>query len=170
VLRKCGISQAATLVASLDTDAASLYVTLSARALNPTLTVIARARTEDAEQKFRRAGADRVVNPQRIGGNRVAAFALQPHVVDFLDVAMHDADVEFRLEEVTVARGSRLAGSSVRDTRLHEGDGALLLALRQSGGVFVTNPPAQTVIEPDDIIIAIGTGPQIDALRRDAIA
>ena len=170
VLRQCGISRASTLVASLDTDASSLFVTLTARALNPRLTVIARARTEDAEQKFRRAGADRVVNPQRIGGNRIAAFALQPHVVDFLDVAMHDAGVEFRLEEVPVSHGPRLAGSSVRDTRLHEGDGALLLALRQSSGGFITNPPGETVIRPGDVVIAIGTGAQVAALRRDAAA
>ena len=170
LLRSCGIERAATLVASLDTDAASLYVTLTARALNPDLVIIARARTADAEQKFRRAGADRVVNPQRIGGNRIAAFALQPHVVDFLDVAMHDQEVEFRLEEVAVDQGSKLAGSSVRDTRLHEGDGALLLALRHSRGDFVTNPPAETVIRPGDVIIAIGTAPQIDALRRDGTA
>jgi voltage-gated potassium channel len=168
VLRSCGIDRARTLVATLDTDAASLYVTLTARALQPRLIIIARARTADAEQKFLRAGADRVVNPQRIGGNRIAAFALQPHVVDFLEVAMHDQDVEFRLEEVTVAAHSDLAGSSVRSTRLHEGDGALLLALRHAGGDFVTNPPGDTAIGPGDVVIAIGTGPQLAALRRAA--
>ncbi len=168
LLRECGIGRARTLVASLDDDAESLYVTLSARALNPALVIIARARTADAEQKFRRAGADRVVNPQRIGGNRIAAFALQPHVVDFLDVAMHDSEFEFRLEEIPVGDGSSLAGSSVRDTRLHEGTGALLLALRHVGGHFVTNPPPTTMIGSGDVIIAVGTGPQIEALRRDA--
>ena len=93
-------------------------------------------------------GADRVVNPQLLGGDRIAAFALQRHVVDFLDVAMHDADMQFRLEDFEVAAGSTLAGTTVRDARQHEGGGALLLALREVGGQFVTNPPADRVIGP----------------------
>lgn len=169
VLQKCGIHRAKTLLASLDTDAASLYVTLTARHLNPDLVIIARCRTEDAEQKLLRAGADRVVNPQHIGGSRIAAFALQPHVVDFLEVAMHDADVAFRLEEVEIAAGSSLAGSTIREARLHEGDGALLMALRQrNGGGFVTNPPGDVIMGLGDVVIAVGTDQQLTNLRRSA--
>ena len=169
VLKRAGLERASTLVASLDTDASSLFVTLTARAMNEKLTIIARARTEDAEQKFVRAGADRVVNPQRIGGNRVAAFALQPHVVDFLDVAMHDEDVEFRLEEIVVRPDSLLAEASVRETREKEGEGALLLALRQHvSGEFMTNPSGSTRITAGDVVIAIGTAAQIAELRRSA--
>lgn len=169
VLKRAGIERAATLVATLDTDAASLFVTLSARALNADLTIIARSRTDDAEQKFVRAGADRVVNPQRIGGTRVAAFALQPHVVDFLDIAMHDEGVEFRLEEVVIPAGGALVGSTVQETRAREGEGALLLALRPKGaGTFITNPAADTVIGAGDVLIAIGTTPQLSQLQARA--
>jgi voltage-gated potassium channel len=169
VLQRCGIDRAKTLLASLGTDAASLYVTLTARHLSPGLVIIARCRTEDAEQKLLRAGADRVVNPQRIGGSRIAAFALQPHVVDFLEVAMHDADVAFRLEEVEIAVDSVLAGSTIREVRMHEGDGALLMALRQhNSGGFVTNPPGDVVMGPGDVVIAVGTDQQLTNLRRSA--
>jgi voltage-gated potassium channel len=168
-LRRLGVERAKVLIATLDTDASSLFVTLTARALNPDLVIIARSRVDDTEQKLLRAGADRVVNPQRIGGNRIAAFALHPHVTDFLDVAMHDADVEFQLEQVVVHEGSALAGSTVRDARLHEGDGALLLALRQSeSGSFRTNPAPDAVVTPGSVIIVIGTSDQIDAVRRAA--
>jgi voltage-gated potassium channel len=171
VLRRAGIDRASTLVATLGSDAASLFVTLSARALNPGLTIIARSRTEDAEQKFVRAGADRVVNPQHIGGSRVAAFALQPHVVDFLDIAMHDEGVEFRMEEVEIPEGGLLVGSTVRDTRAREGDSALLLALRPSGsGEFITNPRADTVIGAGDVFIAIGTADQLRQMQERARA
>ena len=85
VLRKAGIMRATALVAAISTDAGNVYVTLSARALRPDLVMVARARTEASEPKLRRAGATRVVNPQRI-----AAAALQPNVVEFLDVVMHD--------------------------------------------------------------------------------
>ena len=168
VLRRAGVDRAACLVATLDTDADSLYVTLSARAINSDLLIIARSRTDDAENKFTRAGADRVVNPQRLGGDRIAAFALQPHVVDFLDVAMHDAGMEFRLEDVQVHDRSPLIGSTVRETRAHEGGGALLLALRNADGDFVTNPPADRVIEGGDVLIVVGTAAQITALRSAA--
>jgi voltage-gated potassium channel len=168
VLRRAGIDRASCLVATLDSDAESLYVTLSARAINADLLIIARSRTDDADKKFTRAGANRVVNPQRLGGDRIAAFALQPHVVDFLDVAMHDAGMEFRLEDVEVLDGSPLVGSTVRDARAHEGGGALLLALRNSDGAFVTNPPPEQVIENSDVLIVVGTASQIDALRSAA--
>lgn len=165
VLREAGVGRAYALVASLENDADSLFVTLSARALNESLLIIARARTEEAVPKFERAGADRVVNPQRLGGDRIAAFTLQPHVVDFLDVAMHDAEIEFRLEDFEVQDGSSLAGTTVRDARHHEGGGAMLLALREASGQFVTNPPPERVIRPGDAVIAIGTEGQLAALR-----
>ena len=98
-LLEAGIERAATLVAALDTDADNLFVTVSGRSMRPDLQIIARARNESSEPKLRRAGADRVVNPQQLGGDRMAAFVTQPHVVDFVDVVMHDGTLEFRLEE-----------------------------------------------------------------------
>ncbi len=167
VLRTAGIRTAHTLVASLDNDAGSVYVVLSARTLNPDLFVIARSRTDDAEPKFVRAGADRVVNPQRIGGNRIAAFAESPYVVDFLDVVMHEGTNEFRLADVEVHDSSPLSGSTVADARAREGGAAVLLALRTSGH-FVTNPTPTTVIGPGDVLIVVGTDEQIRDLRRQA--
>jgi voltage-gated potassium channel len=165
VLRAAGLRTAHTVVASLDNDAGSVYVVLSARSLNPDLFIIARSRTDDAEAKFVRAGADRVVNPQRIGGNRIAAFAESPYVVDFLDVVMHEGDHEFRMADVEVHTGSSLAGSTVAQTRAREGGSAVLLALRTQGR-FVTNPDPRTVIGPGDVLIAVGTDDQIQDLRR----
>ena len=106
VLEAAGLLRARALVAALDTDAGNLFVTLSARSLRPDLFIVARARIEESEEKLRRAGADRVVNPQSIGGARIAAFVLQPHVTEFLDVVMHDRGLQFRLEEVLVPAGS----------------------------------------------------------------
>lgn len=164
VLTRAGIERARVLVAAVDTDADNLYVTLSSRTLRPDMVIISRARNDAAEAKLQRAGANRVVNPQRIGGDRMAAFALQPHVVDFLEVVMHDGSLEFRLEEVVVPPGSPLAGASLRDAQIRERTGALILAMRQADRRFVTNPPPETVIEPDHILIAIGTAAQLTAL------
>ncbi|MGE5286964.1 MAG: potassium channel family protein [Micromonosporaceae bacterium] len=170
VLRRAGIMQARALIAAINTDAENVYVTLSARALRPDLVIIARARTEASEPKLLRAGATRVVNPQRIGGQRIAAAALQPNVVEFLDVVMHDGSLEFRLEEVHVKAGSRLAGRALSETGGQDSDsaGALVLALRHSGRAFMTNPPLHARIEPGTVLIAIGTEKQLSALKAAA--
>jgi voltage-gated potassium channel len=168
VLRKAGIMHARALVAAINTDAENVYVTLSARALRPDLVIIARARTEASESKLLRAGATRVVNPQRIGGQRIAAAALQPNVVEFLDVVMHDGSLEFRLEEVYVPTGSQLVGRTLLDTDIGGSTGALVLALRSPDGTFMTNPPLDSRVEEGCVLIAIGTQQQLAALRKVA--
>ncbi|MGE5132098.1 MAG: potassium channel family protein [Gemmatimonadota bacterium] len=167
ILRAAGIMRARALIAAIDTDADNVFVTLSARALRPGLVIVARARNESSESKLLRAGATRVVNPQRIGGQRMGAAALQPNVVEFLEVVMHDVDLEFRLEEVQVAEGSRLTGRALRETGQGDG-GALVLALRHPGRPFQTNPPPDTAVEAGAVLIAIGTQPQLAALREAA--
>lgn len=168
VLRTAGVMRAGALVAAINTDAENVYVTLSARALRPDLVIVARARTEESEPKLLRAGATRVVNPQRIGGQRIAAAALQPNVVEFLDVVMHDGSLEFRLEEVSIRPGSRLAERTLQDAEVAERTGTLVLALRDEDGQFVANPPAQTPLAAGQVLIAIGTEQQLSALQRAA--
>lgn len=168
VLRKAGIMQARALVTAINTDAENVYVTLSARALRPDLVIIARARNEASEAKLMRAGATRVVNPQRIGGQRIAAAALQPNVVEFLDVVMHDGSLEFRLEEVEVRVGARLAGRTLQEANVRDTTGALVLALRGRDGTFLTNPPMHTPVDAGYVLIAIGTQQQLSALQEAA--
>lgn len=168
VLRRAGVMRARALVAAINTDAENVYVTLSARALRPDLVIVARARTEDSESKLLRAGATRVINPQRIGGQRIAAAALQPNVVEFLDVVMHDGGLEFRLEEVSISPGSRLAGRRLDEADPDDTTGALVLAIRDRDGVFVANPPVHTPLEAGFVLIAIGTQAQITALAGAA--
>lgn len=165
VLQQAGVERARALVAALDNDAANLLVTLSARALHPQLFIAARARLESNEEKLRRAGADRVVNPQAIGGSRLAAFVLHPNVAEFLDVVMHDGSLEFRLGEVTVAPDARAAGHPLSAIQLESQRGALVLAVRNPDGSFVTNPPLDLVLAPGQVLIAIGTAAQLGALE-----
>lgn len=166
VLRAAGIERASALVAAVDSDSANSFITLSARALKPSLFIVARARSEESVEKLRRAGADRVVNPQVIGGARMAAFVLRPHVAEFLDVAMRERDLQFRLEEVVVAKDSPVVGQSVREARIRELTGAQVLALRSEDGSFQTNPAPDLAIAAGQVIIAIGTQEELGALAR----
>jgi len=163
-LLRAGIERAGTLIAALDTDADNLFVTVASRSFNPTIHVIARARGESSEAKLLRVGADRVVNPQRLGGDRMAAFVTQPHVVDFVDVVMHDGSLEFRLEEVTVGRDSPLAGQTLRSSQVHDRTGCLVLAIRRPDGSFTPNPSPEVEMAPGDVLIGVGTATQLAEL------
>ncbi|HXQ91114.1 MAG TPA: potassium channel protein [Acidimicrobiales bacterium] len=165
-LIQAGVERAAALVAALDTDADNLYVTLAVRSMRPDIQIIARARNESSEPKLRRAGADRVVNPQQLGGDRMAAMVTQPHVVDFVDVVMHDGELEFRLEELAVPAGSPLTGNTLHAVQLRDRTGALVLAIRRPDGTFATNPSPTITIEAGDVLIGVGTADQLDALAR----
>ncbi len=164
ILLQAGIERAAALVAAVSTDAANLFITLSGRSLRPDLFIVSRAREEPSVPKLERAGADRVVNPQEIGGARIAAFVVRPHVTEFLDVVMHEREIELRLEELDIAADSPLAGLSLGQADLRDRTGALVLALRDEQRGFITNPNADTVVEAGQILLAIGTPSQLRAL------
>jgi voltage-gated potassium channel len=166
VLQAAGISRARALISAVDTDASNIYVTLSARALGPDLVIIARARTEGSKSKLLRAGATRAVNPQLIGGRRMAAFALQPHVSEFLDVVMHDETLDYRIEQVEITARSPLVGRSLAEAALHQATGVLLLAIRSATGEFIANPTEETRLDPQMILITLGTSTQLEDVRR----
>lgn len=164
-LEAAGISHAQALIAALDTDADNVYVTLSSRALRPDLVIIARARNEGSMSKLVRAGANRVVNPQLIGGRRMGSFALQPHVAEFFDVVMHDENLDYRMEEIPVGPTSPWLGYTLGHMALRE-RGALLLAIRATSGQFIANPAPSITLEPGTILITLGTPDELDAIRR----
>jgi voltage-gated potassium channel len=163
-LRSAGIEHAAALIAALQGDAENLFVTLSARAIVPELFIVARARKEESVPKLANAGADRVVNPQELGAARMASFVARPNVAEFVDVVMHERSLEFRMQELDVPEGSILAGQTLRQADLRQKTGVLVLALRRVDGTFTTNPDPDTVIEPHQVIIAVGTDDDLEGL------
>lgn len=165
-LREAGIERARALVAALDGDADNLFVTLSSRAINSGLFIVARARQEDSVDKLSRAGADRVVNPQELGAARMASFVVQPNVAEFVDVVMHERSMDFRMREVEIPEGSDLSGSTLRDANLRQRAGVLVLALRGDDGTFTTNPDPGVVLHPRNIIVAVGTAEALQELER----
>lgn len=165
VLLRAGIQHARALVATLETDADTVYLTLSARALAPDLVIVARARTADSKEKLLLAGATRAVNPQMMGGRRMATFALQPNVTDFIDLAMHDQSLDFQIEEVEVLAASPYVGRTLADLDLAGRTGANLLALRESGGpTFLPSPTLETELRAGAVLIVFGTRRQTEDL------
>ncbi|CAN5498125.1 potassium channel protein [soil metagenome] len=165
-LRAAGIERATALVAALADDADNLFVTLSGRAINPSLFIVARARQEDSVPKLMQAGADRVVNPQELGAARMASFVVQPNVAEFVDVVMHERSMEFRMQEVEITTGSSLADVTLRDANLRGQANVLVLALRLPDGTFVANPDPGTLLVAGQVIIAVGTDEDLARFAR----
>lgn len=165
VLRAAGIEHAGTLVIALDHDADNLFVCLSARALRPDLLIVARTSDNKNEGKFFQAGANRVINPHQIGGSRMAALALRPHVAEFLDEVLHDDHHDVAVEDVVVGPGSPMIGRALTDLRSSDGRRSLIIAIRAADGRYLTNPPPSTVLVADTVIIALGSAEELASLR-----
>lgn len=169
VLRQAGVERARGLVVTTHADPTNLFVTLSARALNHDLVIVARANDESSEPKLRRAGATHVISPYTISGRRIATQLLSPTLTDFLDVVLHSGKLELWLEECTVHDGSDLHGRTVAEADVRKKTGANVLAIRRHDrGEILTNPPADLRFAPGDVLIALGTREQLGALARAA--
>lgn len=166
VLNSAGINKAKGLIACADSDTSNVYVTLSAREMNPDLYIVARASTLDTEAKMKRAGANRVISPYYIAGNRMAAMALRPVAVDFLDTVMHSENVELMLEEYLINSSSNLIGKTLSELQIKQKTGAMILAIKHSTGKFNLQPGAKTSLGHGDVMVALGTCEQLEALRK----
>lgn len=161
-LRRAGVERARGLVTSIDSDALNVYVTLSSRAINPALFVVARANAEGSEAKLLQAGADRVVSPYSMAGRRIAELAIRPRVADFIDAALSHGQLAFSLEEVAVAAGGPLEGMTVGALR---GDGIFLLAIVRDPNEYVPNPPDDRTVLAGESLIVSGSAETLKALR-----
>ncbi len=155
-LTEAGVTRAKGLIAALASDADNLFVILSAKTLNPMLSVAARAGEEGAEEKLRRAGADTVFAPYSNAGQLLAMSLLQPHVVQFLDVTTKSMGLEVGIEQVRVAEGSELVSRSLRQLQVRRDLGVIVLAIRRASGEMVFNPPADAIIDGGDYLIVMG--------------
>ena len=165
-LERAGIHRAAGLVAALPTDKDNLYVVLTARTLNPSLRIIAKADEEEARDKMARAGADSSVCPQSIGGLRMASEMARPTVVSFLDAMLRGKEAALRVEEVTLPEESPLAGKSLGESAIAQKTGLLVVAMRRPDEEFRFNPPATVRLAAGDILIVIGDVRHVESLRK----
>jgi voltage-gated potassium channel len=167
VLEEAGIRRARGLVAAVDSDADNVFVVLSARKLNPTLHIVARASSDESAAKLKIAVADRTLSPYAVGGRRLASLATQPLVVDFLDIVTRGEEgIEFRLEEFRVPEESFIADRTIGALRIGERTGAMILATRNKEGRFDTTPSASDRISAGDTLIVLGTRGQVTRLEQ----
>jgi voltage-gated potassium channel len=164
VLRSAGVARARGLVACLNDDAHNVYTVLTARALNPALFIVARATEEGAEARILQAGANRAVNPYHLGGLRLAHLLLKPAVVDFLDVSLGPAGKTLQLEQVALPAASQAAGRTLAELDLRRRLGVAVAAVRRGDTLF-PNPEATLRLEAGDVLVVLGTPPQLESFE-----
>jgi voltage-gated potassium channel len=165
VLRRAGVERARSLVTAAASDADNLYITMSARLLNERLFIVARAEDVQAEKKLLRAGASRVVSPYAIGGHQVAQAVLRPTVVNFIELATRRDYLELQIEETVVGPRSPLAGAQVRDRRLREELGIIIVAIKRPDGQMLFNPAPEVALGEGDTLVSLGHRDRLDRLE-----
>lgn len=164
VLIEAGIDRAKGLVSVVSSDADNLFITMSARGLKTDLFILARCDEEHTHKKLQRAGANRVVLPYHIGGRKMAHTITKPAVTDFLELTVHDKDIELEMKELTVGERSRLKDVPLVDSGIRQEMNVIIVAIRDKEGKMTFNPSSQTRIQTGDTLIALGHSNELERL------
>ena len=167
VLRSAGVERAKGLVSAIDSDAQNVYVTLTARSLNPALYIVGRAGAENVISKLIQAGADRAVSPYTMAGRRIVNLALRPGVIEFIDAALTPGGMAFTMEEVEAVPDGHLAGQTIGQLRQR---GILTLAILHAPGEYEPNPPDVRMVAPGEHLIVSGASEVLDSLARSSFS
>ncbi len=167
LLKDAGVERARALLALLPSDADNLYLTMSAKAIKPGITVIARARDDKAETKLKRGGADRVVSPYQIAAMRVVQAAMNPNVVDLLELVTHPHHLDLSLGEFIVTDASPLSGRSLAETSIRTRYGVFVVGIKRPSGEVLYNPDSPVTIHSGDTVVGFGKAEDLARLGRD---
>ncbi len=164
-LVRAGIHRASGLVSVVTSDSENVYITLTARGLNPNLYILARSGEEGTELKLKRAGANKVVSPYSIGGMRMAQSILRPNVVDFIEIATGSEHLDLQMEEITIPNGSRFAGATLVSSGFRKETGVIIVGIKKVHGQMIFNPHSQAAIDDGDTLIVLGDPAAVDKLE-----
>jgi voltage-gated potassium channel len=168
-LMNANIKSAKGLISTLAKDADNAFVVMTARELNPGLNIVSRAHGDSSHKKLKRAGADKTVSPDEIGGKKMAALMISPDVQYFVDNIIDTKNMSINMEEVIIEKPSQLIDTKLRDAKISEQAGLIVLAIRR--GVeddFIFNPKADETLHLHDKMIVVGSKEQISMLKKMA--
>lgn len=167
VLLKAGINKAKALITTLPFDADNLFIVLSARTLNPKLTIISRASEDNSDKKLKVAGANNVIMPDKLGGAHMASLVMKPDVMEFVDYITGQGTDNIRLEEITFDTLKQVyQNKTIRDLEVRNKSGANIIGFKTAQGEYVINPSPDTKIIPDAKLFVLGTTEQIIKLKE----
>lgn len=167
VLIKAGVQRAKALIATTPSDADNVFVVLTARSLNPKMKIISRAINALSEEKLKRAGADNVIMPELIGGQRMAKLVAQPDVVEFVEYVLLQDSVEVSLEEVSCRNiADVFRGKALMHFKQREISGANIVGIKDCNGRYIFNPGSDYVLDAEDQIFVLGSPEQHNMFRK----
>jgi voltage-gated potassium channel len=167
VLQQAGIYEARALIATTPNDADNVFVVLTARSMNPGLTVISRASEMGSQMKLKRAGATNVIMPERIGGQRMAKLVHQPDVVEFFESVLLQKTQDVSLEEVSCRNlAQQFVGKSLADLKIREISGVNIVGIKIGGTRYIFNPDPKMIISRNDQLFVLGNPGQIKKLKE----
>ncbi len=166
ILERAGIENAGGLISAVDTDAENVYITLTARGLNSDLYIVSRAYDESAEDKLRKAGADRIISPNKIGGVRMAQAVLQPEVVDFLELITESNRLNIRMEQVKIDPSSEFTDQSLKEAHIRKDFGVIIVAIKKKDGSMIYNPDSSEILHSQDCLITLGEAENLKKLQK----
>ena len=164
ILKESNIENAKALITTMPNDADNLYIVLTAKELNNKITIVSRASDEHSIKKLKRAGANNVIMPDKIGGNRMAKLVVQPDIVEFMEFIFLQQRRDIKVEEVSCFH-SVFINKSIRDLDVRNASGANILGIRTADGNYHINPSADTIINSEDKLFVLGSPTQIEKLR-----
>lgn len=165
VLHEANVSYATGIICTLPDDAANTFIALAARGFNEQIIIVCRAANPGSAAKMKRAGAHSVISPYVIAGRRMASAVTHPLVLEFLDVAMHNAQFDLKMEQIVIATTSGLVGKTLRDANIKAMSGAMILAVNQ-GGNMQMNPSLELTFSGGDVLIALGADDELTRLAK----
>lgn len=167
VLQKVGIENAKALILALPLDADNLYITLSARSLNDSITIISRGSDESAEKKLHMAGVDHVILPEKVGGAQMAKLVTNKNIVEFLQHLSYRGESSTNLEEIDFAElPEEFHNKTILEIGIRKKSGANIVGFKTSEGEFILNPMPDTKITQGSTLFVLGTASQIKSLRN----
>lgn len=162
-----GIQRARGLITTLPNDADNVFVTLTAKGLNPGLTIISRASNSSSFTKLKRAGATNVIMPDRIGGAHMATLIVRPDVNEFVDILSGQAGADVQLEEFSYDRLKKhLTGANIADLNIRKLSGANVIGLKKADGSYIVNPNINMPLEENTKLIILGNSSQMETLKK----
>lgn len=168
LLTSAQIDKAKALITALPSDADNLFVVLTARQLNPDLTIISRASNSTSMKKLKIAGANNVIMPDKIGGEHMASLIVTPDLVEFLDMINVDSSTHINMLEISVNEiDTKWHGKTIKDLNLRENTGCTIIGRKDSKGEYQINPDYNTVLEKNMNFIILGRPDQIQKLNKE---
>jgi voltage-gated potassium channel len=164
-LMDAGIGKAKALISALPNDAANVFVVLTAKGLNPVLKIISRASDEGSELKLKRAGADNVIMPDKIGGTHMASLVVKPDVLEFLDYITERVNI--KLEEILFNHlPEHMKNKSIRELEIRNKTGANIIGIKTAEGDYMINPSPDTIMRPGAKLFVLGTKDQVTKFKE----